>query len=78
MLFLYKGSSQTYILVSYIYSFILVLSISYVFRKDFDVIVVVADMPSLPMVYRKLVDKFYLLNFLNRRDAARLKLVNLF
>lgn len=44
--------------------YILFLNISYVFRKDFDVIDVVTDMPSLPMVHTKLFPKFHFLTLL--------------
>lgn len=57
---------QTDILVSHlcIYSFIIVLSISYVFHKHIALIVVVEDMPSLPMVYiENLLPNFICLAF---------------
>lgn len=57
------------------FMYILFLIISYVFRKNFDMIVVVEDMLSLSMVYRKLVAKFHLFSFLDSRDPVVLRVL---
>lgn len=57
--------------------YLLFLIISYVFRKDFDVLVVGEDMLSLSMVYRKLVAKFHLFRFLDSRGPVVLRVLEI-